>query len=56
MTWFVLGPDGERINLPTCSPDYQPSGWMFNTCLHDPDVEICRAHREFFKRQEKKDS
>lgn len=56
MTWFLIDPDGERIELPTCSRDYKASSRLFGSCLHDPDGPICRRHRNFFLTQERKAS
>lgn len=47
-TWFIKNADGTRSKLPPCSADYQPSRWWYDSCLHDPICEICRAHRQFF--------
>ena len=46
--WFMIEPDGTRTELPTCSSEYFPSEWMYDSCLQDPVGPICRRHRKFF--------
>lgn len=50
-TWFVEDTKGFAW-LPYCSANYKPSQWWVDTCLLDPETQICVSHRRFFRKRQ----